>query len=407
VGTPILAALDTGAKAIHDKNIHVLATPPTLYNQDYKPASDNIAVTVSGLDVCRGIAKRFISAARQRSIMMDHEPVWVKIGPTLHSFGVRLPVGQRVDRLQGAIQDIARDIGLGDLHSFIVVENDDRPQTVKVLIPRSDRSFPPLPDTSTLRAVSEEDYIPLCIGQTIDGADFYSSLRSWPHLLVAGSTGSGKTKFLRSMIKQIARFGPQHAQMIIIDGKGELDYMDLVSSSLHPQYPEIVSGIEHASEVLTWCLTERARRVEAAHAAAIGNARSGFGITQFDLYKQDVENGNRNPLILPLIVIIDEFADIMIQQQNSRVFEESVQRIVQIGRSSLIHLLLATQRPDAKVLSGRIRANLSGRAIFNLPTVHDSMTALAVGGAEKLSGKGDMLFKSGSGSLTRMQSYNV
>lgn len=129
---------------------------------------------------------------------------------------------------------------------------------------------------------------------------------------------------------------------------------------------------------------------------------------QIDIYRRALETSEPNPLVRPLVIVIDEFADLMMQQgPESRRFEDSVQRLVQVGRSSLMHLVLGTQRPDARTLSGRIRANLGGRAIFNLPTFHDSMTALAKGGAETLAGKGDMLFLSGNGQALRLQGYNI
>jgi hypothetical protein len=354
------------------------------------------------------IAKQFISAARQRGIRMEHEPSWVTVGPTLIAFGAILPVGGRVDDLKRVIEDVARDIGRGAQHHLMSVENDSNPQTVRVLIPRTDREFPRLPHNPARLSASEDGYVPLYIGKTIDGADHVSTLDSWPHLLVAGTTGSGKTTFLRSIFSQLARFGPRYVQLIMVDGKGEVDYDDLESSILHPQFPEVVNGASRAVEVLDWCIAERDRRVAAIQAAAPEYRAMGLGVKQIDIYKRALETQEPSPLVRPLVIVIDEFADLMMQQgPDSRRFEDSVQRLVQVGRSSLMHLVLATQRPDARTLSGRIRANLGGRAIFNLPTFHDSMTALAKGGAETLAGRGDMLFVSGNGQALRLQGYNI
>jgi S-DNA-T family DNA segregation ATPase FtsK/SpoIIIE len=319
-----------------------------------------------------------------------------------------LPVGGRVDDLKRVIEDVARDIGRGAQHHLMFVENDSNPQTVRVLIPRTDREFPRLPNDPAPLGASEAGYVPLYVGKTIDGADHVSTLDSWPHLLVAGTTGSGKTTFLRSIFTQLARFGPRHVQLIMVDGKGEVDYDDLDNSILHPDFPAVVNGASRAVEVLEWCIAERERRVAAIQAAAPEYRALGLGVKQIDIYKRALETGEPNPLVRPLVIVIDEFADLMMQQgPDSRRFEDSVQRLVQVGRSSLMHLVLGTQRPDAKTLSGRIRANLGGRAIFNLPTFHDSMTALARGGAEALAGKGDMLFVSGNGQAVRLQGYNL
>ena len=389
----------------------------TLQHASVNPGSTEGDPGTSDPDELRGsimkigaieIAKQFIGAARQRGIRMEHEPSWVTVGPTLIAFGAILPVGGRVDDLKRVIEDVARDIGRGAQHHLMSVENDSNPQTVRVLIPRADREFPRLPNNPATLGSSEAGYVPLYVGKTIDGADHVSTLDSWPHLLVAGTTGSGKTTFLRSIFTQLARFGPRHVQLIMVDGKGEVDYDDLDISILHPDFPTVVNGASRAVEVLEWCIAERDRRVAAIQAAAPEHRALGLGVKQIDIYKRALETSEPNPLVRPLVIVIDEFADLMMQQgPESRKFEDSVQRLVQVGRSSLMHLVLGTQRPDAKTLSGRIRANLGGRAIFNLPTFHDSMTALAKGGAETLAGKGDMLFLSGNGQALRLQGYNI
>jgi S-DNA-T family DNA segregation ATPase FtsK/SpoIIIE len=124
-------------------------------------------------------------------------------------------------------------------------------------------------------------------------------------------------------------------------------------------------------------------------------------------YIQSMDGGLPHVPLKPLIVLIDEFAEIMLGAgQSAKDFEDLVQRLVQTGRSTLVHLVLVTQRPDMNVLRGAVKANLATRVALAVPTHHDSMTVLGEVGAEELLGKGDMIFWSGTGRRVRLQGYD-
>jgi energy-coupling factor transporter ATP-binding protein EcfA2 len=350
-------------------------------------------------------ALAFIAAARIHGIpVVDDQPVYIQEGPSLFAVGFRLKEGTTIQPLRVRLADIARDIGLGDRANEMDVENDSEPRTVRVLLPRPDRHFPELPAIPKI-AIGSGGYLPIYIGKTVDGTDWSTAVESWPHLLVAGTTGSGKTTFIRSILQQLKAYGSDKLQTVVVDGKGDTDYLGLLPPELFaPKFPDVQLGHQSAVAVLKWAIEEMEHRRK----QIMGIARqspSPQGVKAADLYRAALAD-QRTPPIVPLIIIIDEFADIMLASKKSaEQFEDMVQRICQVGRSRLIHLVLATQRPDKETIRGAIKANLNARAVFRLPTQADSMTVLGRAGAERLMLHGDMLFQHGTGSPIRLQGY--
>lgn len=304
------------------------------------------------------------------------------------------------------MSDIARDVGLGDRANEIEVENDERARTVRVMLPRLNREYPSLPRQSE-SLVSTDGYLPLFIGQTVAGKNYSKALESWPHMLVAGTTGSGKTTFLKSLLRQLDTFSAQRLQVVVVDGKGDTDYLGLLSPNMYPdEFPEIQLGHLNAIPVLQWTMQKMEERRQTILDLA-RKANVAQGIKAADLYRTALKE-RRVSEIAPLILVIDEFADIMLAGKKSAdEFENLVQRVSQVGRSRLIHLVLATQRPDKETIRGTIKANLNARAVFRLPTQADSLTVLGQAGAEKLMLHGDMLFQHGTGAPLRLQGYSV
>lgn len=353
------------------------------------------------------LARGFIAATRIHGIAVDEpEPVYLQVGPSLFAVGVRLREGTAIQPLRSRLADIARDIGLGDRAHEIDLENDAEPRTVRVLLPRPDRQFPLLPQLNAT-VVSRDGYLPVFLGQTVDGQDFARSIESWPHMLVAGTTGSGKTTFIKSILKQLAVFGSGLLETVVVDGKGDPDYFGILPPAMfRKEFPDIQLGHATAIDVMTWALDEMERRRKVIVDLA-QKSPSPEGVKAADLYRSAVANGL--PLqVKPLILVIDEFADIMLaSKKNAEQFEGLVQRVSQTGRSRLIHLVLATQRPDKETIRGAIKVNLNARAVFRLPTQADSFTVLGHGGAERLMLHGDMLFQSGTANPVRLQGYKV
>lgn len=350
----------------------------------------------------------FILAARNHGFPLSSpDPVYILTGPTLVAAGLKLRPGEKLAPLQARLADVARDIGLGDRADKIVLENDSRPFTARLLLPNPHRYYPVLPATN-LSPVVDAGYLPVWLGQEIDGRDHQSTLQSWPHMLVAGTTGSGKTTFMRSLLRQFGKHGCDRMQIVVVDGKGDTDYLGLLDKEMFPRaFPDVELGADRAVDALRWAVAEMDRRQDVIQQIARLPEHQGKGIKLPDLYAAALANGNTPPL-LPLLVVIDEFADIMlVNRKSADEFESLVQRVTQIGRSRLVHLILATQRPDKETVKGAIKANLNARVILRLPTVADSLTVLGQGGAEKLLPHGDLLFQSGSGLPLRLQGYSV
>jgi DNA segregation ATPase FtsK/SpoIIIE-like protein len=224
-------------------------------------------------------------------------------------------------------------------------------------------------------------------------------------LLVAGTTGSGKTTFLKSILEQIDLLPDDSLKLAIVDGKGEYDYVDLVRPQhFTPEFGDVLLGHTFATEVLKWIVeVEVVRRRDilrkyfSSHKDAPKAPRQAYIKAQ--------QAGEEFP-IAPIVVVIDEFAEIMLAAgATARAFEDLIQRVVQAGRSALVHLLLATQRPDANVLPGAIKANMPSRVALALPSHHDSMTVLNSTGAEELLGSGDLLYQASTGDKVRLQGY--
>jgi S-DNA-T family DNA segregation ATPase FtsK/SpoIIIE len=382
------------------------ASTDDLQNTDIEASSPTPEVNFVPSDsAVNGMTTAFITASKLHGIPISEDnPVRIQIGSSMVVFGVRLREGAKVKDFQNRIPDISRDAGFGDSAELISIENDKEPSVVKVFMPRPDREFPIFQKKGLSFLAKDGSYLPVSIGETIDGLDWESSIESWPHMLVAGTTNSGKTTFLKGILKQAAIHGASRIQSLIIDGKGETDYFNIVPQEMHPKpFTDVVLGKENAINALKWVCDEMEKRrrtlVDLARSNASGPVKTS------DLYKSAIKE-KRLCAVLPLLVVVDEFAEIMLRgKKDADEFVDCVQRISQVGRSCLVHILLATQRPDRETVRGAIKANLNCRVVFRLPTQADSITVLGTAGAEKLLFYGDMLFKNGPTSSLRLQGY--
>jgi hypothetical protein len=346
-------------------------------------------------------------ACRQRGFRVQlPEATHIVTGPSLVAVSMALEAGESIRPIEAALDDLAREVGVAS----ISVENDpDRPFYIRFLLPRPDRVFPSLPEqVAPIVEVESQSYVGVYLGQTLEGGSYPSFLSSWPHMLVGGTTGSGKTTFIRSIVRQFDRFDPALIKLVLVDGKGEIDYLNIIPAEYFPErFDDVILGHQNVLEILEWVveseiprrrnlMLERARET---HGERPRQAR--------DLFVDAASREESDPFPA-LIVVIDEFAEIMLaDRQIAQRFEQRVQQITQVGRSSLVHLILATQRPDASVVSGAIKANLDARIALRLPTHHDSMTILGGRGAERLLGRGDLLFRAAGHPLIRLQGFDA
>jgi hypothetical protein len=352
------------------------------------------------------LSRDLYAACRQRSFPIEEpDPGNVLVGPSLLAVSMALRAGAALRPIEAALDDLAREVGVNS----ISVENDPiRPFHVRFLVERREREFPDLPsDAAPMLARDGDSYLGFHLGKTLEGEDFVSFASDWPHMLIGGTTGSGKTTFIKSLLRQVTGRNPELVKVAIIDGKGEIDYFNVVESEFFtPQFPEVKLGHQEVNAVFEWLIEEeipRRREIILARARESGGAPRAAK-------QQFIEGCNRGEVepFPALVVFVDEFAEIMLAGgSGAQQFEQRVQQAAQTGRSVLVHIVLATQRPDATVVRGAIKTNLDARVALRVPTHHDSMTILGGAGAERLLGRGDFLFQAAGNPTMRLQGYRA
>ena len=230
------------------------------------------------------------------------------------------------------------------------------------------------------------------VGKDIGGAAIVGNIAKLPHMLIAGTTGSGKSVCMNSIIISLLyKASPDEVKLIMIDPKMvELGIYNGIPHLLIP----VVTDPKKAAGSLQWAVTEMMRRYK---------AMSDVGVRDLESYNSIVEKQEGSPQKLPqVVVIIDELADLMLVA--AKEVEESICRIAQMGRAAGIHLIIATQRPSAEVITGLMKANIPSRIAFAVSSAMESRIILDSQGAEKLVGRGDMLYSPiGSGKPRRVQ----
>jgi S-DNA-T family DNA segregation ATPase FtsK/SpoIIIE len=316
-------------------------------------------------------------------------------GPVVTTYEFKPDAGVKYSKIVG----LADDLALALEAESIRIDRISGRGTVGIEIPNEVR------ETIYLREILEGEAfqksnsrLTLCLGKTVNGETYVTDLATMPHLLIAGSTGTGKSVGLNSMIASILyKSTPDEVRMILIDPKRlELGVYEDIPHLLTP----VVTDPKIASNVLKWAVTEMERRIRKLASEGVRN------IEQYN----NIIRGERAPAaegaeeLKPLhyiVIIIDELADLMMV--SSHEVEEAITRLAQMARAVGIHLILATQRPSVDVLTGLIKANFPSRISFRVAARVDSRTILDSIGAEHLLGKGDMLFlPPGSARLTRI-----
>jgi S-DNA-T family DNA segregation ATPase FtsK/SpoIIIE len=361
----------------------------------------------SGRDVPPSVlrlAEAILASARRYSA--DVGPVdkcAVDVGPTFIAVSAPLAPGGQLQTLTRNTENIAREAGTARLD----VENDPaRRYHVRFLALRGDRTFPPVPRLTRELSVRSGHYLAVALGQDLGGQTRRVPISTFPHALVAGTTGSGKTTLLRSLAEQVGNLGPSLARLAIVDGKGEADFLGIAPAECFvDRYPDVLMTASDALAVLSWLYEEEIPRRKDYVVAKARELSRRYDLRQ--AYVQAVETGEIPPLA-PIVVIIDEFAELMLRGGADReAFVEFVQSVAQAGRSTMIHLILATQQPRTEIVPGAVKANLNCRIALRLPTAADSVTILGRGGAERLVGLGDMLVIPSSGQELRLQGFQA
>jgi S-DNA-T family DNA segregation ATPase FtsK/SpoIIIE len=319
-----------------------------------------------------------------REFAVEGSVVQIHPGPVVTTFEFKPDAGVKYSKITG----LADDLSLAMQAESVLIDRIPGKSTVGIQIPNHSReqiSLRELLESEAYRRSSSK--LTLTLGKTIHGEPFVTDLATMPHLLIAGSTGAGKSVALNSMLTSILyRATPEDVRLIMIDPKRlELGMYEDIPHLLTP----VVVDPKQAANALRWAVREMEERYKTLAAEGVRN------IEQFNRnarYPVDDDSRDGEPLKpLPyIVVVIDELADLMMVASNE--VEESIARLAQMARAVGIHLLLATQRPSVDVITGLIKANLPARISFRVSSKTDSRTILDANGAEQLLGRGDMLY---------------
>ena len=303
---------------------------------------------------------------------------WIS-GPTVTTFKVQPGEGERVSRISNLEDDIALSLAAQSVRIFAPIPGTS---LVGIEIPNAKRQNVNLGD---VLPYVQGGPLELAIGRDAEGQPIVADLAKMPHLLIAGTTGSGKSVMINSIIMALLmRSLPEDVRLIMVDPKR----VELSGYNGLPHlYVPVVTEPKQAASALQWAVSEMERRLKVFERIGVRkistfNEKQAAG--EFDHY-------DNPPAKMPyLVIIIDELSDLMMVAGKD--VEASIVRIAQLGRAAGIHLIVATQRPSSNVVTGLIKANITNRIAFNVATGIDSRVIIDQMGAEKLTGYGDMLF---------------
>ncbi|MFS0879757.1 DNA translocase FtsK [Metabacillus niabensis] len=306
----------------------------------------------------------------------------VHLGPAVTKYEVYPDVGVKVSKIVNLSDDLALALAAKDIRIEAPIPGKS---AVGIEVPNSEVAMVSLREVLESKANDRPDAkLLIGLGRDISGDAILAELNKMPHLLVAGSTGSGKSVCINGIITSILmRAKPHEVKLMMIDPKMvELTVYNGVPHLLAP----VVTDPKKASQALKKVVNEMERRYE--HFSHTGT-RNIEGYNEI-IRRNNLESETKQPELPYIVVIVDELADLMMVASSD--VEDSITRLSQMARAAGIHLIIATQRPSVDVITGVIKANIPSRIAFSVSSQTDSRTILDMGGAEKLLGRGDMLF---------------
>lgn len=319
------------------------------------------------------------------------QPDEADVGPGVVRFKVRLRPGEKLGRLQAIAADLQRELAL---MAPPLIDNVRGTNFVGIDLPHPQPEILPLLPALAELPPAPVERLPFLVGKTPAGQTVIADLAELPHLLVAGSTGSGKTIFLYSLLVSLIHcHGPQTLSLLLIDPKQtDFVYFEGLPHLLGGQVViEAKAAIGWLDQLTTETLEARSQQLRAARCRDI----------------HDYNDRHPDAPLAPIVVVIDEYADLVqvLDKPGRQEFERRLVRLAQRARNVGIHLVIATQRPSADIVTTSLKTNLPARVAFRLPAHHDSMTILDQAGAENLLGRGDMLFALSQGNVKRLQGF--
>ena len=358
------------------------------------------------------------NARMLESVLDDYgvkgEIVSVRPGPVVTMYELEPAPGLKASRVIGLADDIARSMSALSARVSTVPGRS----VIGIELPNSHREKVVLREILSARDFGDSNMrLPLALGKDIAGEPVVANLAKMPHLLIAGTTGSGKSVAINTMILSLLyKLSPEECRLIMIDPKMlELSVYDGIPHLLSP----VVTDPKKAVVALKWVVGEMEERYRKMSKMGVRNIEGYNGrvreaMSKNEMFKRTVQTGfdeetgepvfetdEFQPTPIPyIVVIVDEMADLMMVA--GKEIEACIQRLAQMARASGIHLIMATQRPSVDVITGTIKANFPTRISFQVTSKIDSRTILGEQGAEQLLGMGDMLYMAGGSRITRI-----
>jgi len=390
----VTPALDAGAPAAPPRQKQ-LALPP-LRSGFRLPSTDLLSPPTRVVSHNEGelLERAKLISAKFKEFGIEGHVVEIHPGPVVTTFEFRPAAGIKYSRIVGLLDDLC----LGLQAESLMIERVAGKSTVGIEVPNSERELIFLRELLESPGFTKShSKLTVALGKLIHGETYFSCLELMPHLLLAGATGSGKSVMLNCILCSILlKASPDEVKLILIDPKRlELGNYEGIPHLLAP----VVTEPKQAVGALAWACHEMEERYKRLASYGVRN------IEQFNHYlQQEQAAGPDGEPLKPLhyvVIVIDEFSDLMILSGGE--VEESITRLAQMARAVGIHLVIATQRPSVDVITGVIKANFPSRISFRVTSRVDSRTILDAIGAEKLLGRGDMLFlPPGSARLRRI-----
>ncbi|MDH3304510.1 MAG: DNA translocase FtsK [Gammaproteobacteria bacterium] len=399
---PVLAALEPSVRAEKERQVALFDPPeagelPPLSILDDPPEQKH-GYSEESLEAMSRLVE-----LKLKDFNIDVEVRSVSPGPVITRFELDPAPGVKVSQIANLSKDLARSLSVVSVR---IVEVIPGKSFVGLEIPNERRQLVTLGEVLKSRAYDDmKSPLTLALGKDIGGNSVVADLARMPHLLIAGTTGSGKSVAINAMVLSILyKSQPEQVRMIMIDPKMlELSVYEGIPHLLAP----VVTDMKEASNSLRWCVAEMDRRYRLMSSLGVRNiggynrkvkeaAAAGDPIKDPTFRPPDIFDEEKpvvHPTLTPLpyiVVIIDELADMMMIV--GKKVEELIARLAQKARASGIHMILATQRPSVDVITGLIKANVPARIAFQVSARVDSRTILDQQGAENLLGHGDMLF---------------
>ena len=410
--------IQPSAQAISEAQPKLEFEPPTSALIYEKPA---LSLLMSPSSIERHVLSddALDSNARMLESVLDDygvkgEVVSVRPGPVVTMYELEPAPGLKASRVIGLSDDIARSMSALSARVSTVPGRS----VIGIELPNEHREMCALREILSARDFGDANMkLPLALGKDIGGEPIVANLAKMPHLLIAGTTGSGKSVAINTMILSLLyRLTPDECRMIMIDPKMlELSVYDGIPHLLSP----VVTDPKKAVVALKWTVGEMEDRYRKMSKMGVRNidgynSRVKDSLSKGEMFSRTVQTGfddgtgeplfeteKFEPETLPyIVVIVDEMADLMMVA--GKEIEACIQRLAQMARASGIHIIMATQRPSVDVITGTIKANFPTRISFQVTSKVDSRTILGEMGAEQLLGMGDMLYMAGGGKITRI-----